>query len=420
MKVLFFTTACEPQMEVQRVHQEFLQAIQARGGEVSILTTVGGESRGEPYRWEEVEGIPICRFALRSGLADEARNRLSRALFHYDGFLTILRRYRDYFRLWPAPDLVHVESAYPLGAVTALARRSVPIPYVITVRGADLFNEPAARFGYARYPLVRRLLRLAFRHAAAIRATSRQTHELVCSYGAPPERVFLIPRNIRNDCFPQDLPAFRAAARAEVLERHGLPAGGRLVVAAGRLLPIKGFDLLLQALPSVLSAVPETWLLLCGGSRPDPVVGDYRAYLERLAGEYGVRERVIFTGEVPAGLFTRYLAAADLVVVSSIREGSNKVLLEAAALGTPFVATETSGTSDFFRNPPGGVEVPPGDVPALSAAMVDLLRNEGRRRLLGEQAARSSRRFHSEQVAEEMWRLYRRVLTQGKREGADF
>ncbi len=404
-------------MEVQHVHQEFLQALQARGGEVSILTTVGGESRGEPYRWEEVEGIPICRFALRSRPADEARNLLSRIVFHYDGFLTIWQRYRGYFRLRPAPDLVHVESAYPLGAVAALAYRSVPIPYVITVRGADLFNEPSARFGYARYPLVRRLLRLAFRYAAAVRATSRQTYELVCFYGAPPERVSLIPRNIRNDCFPEDLPAFRAAARAEVLERHSLPEGSRLVVAAGRLLPIKGFDLLLQALPTVLSAVPETYLLLCGGSRPDPVVGDYRTYLERLAEEYGVRERVTFTGELPAGLFTRYLAAADLVVISSIREGSNKVLLEAAVLGTPFVATTTSGTSDFFRDPPGGVEVPPGDVPALGTAIADLLRDEARRRLLGEQAARSSRRFRSEQVAEEMWQLYGRVLARGKAGG---
>lgn len=409
MKILFFTTAYDPQMEVQRVHQEFLQALQARGDEVSILTTVGGESRGTPYRWEEVEGIPICRFALRSGPTDGARNLLSRAIFHYDGFLTILHRYRGYFHLRPAPDLVHVESAYPLGAVAALARRSVPIPFVITVRGADIFNEPAARFGYARYPLVRCLLRLAFHHAAAVRATSRQTYELVRSYGAPPERIFLVPRNIRNDCFPDNLPAFRTAARSEVLGRHGLPEGSRLMVAAGRLLPIKGFDLLLQALPAVLSVVPETWLLLCGGSRPDPVVGDYRIYLEHLAEECGVRERVIFTGELPASLFTRYLAAADLVVVPSIREGSNKVLLEAAALGTPFVATTTSGTNDFFRDPPGGVEVPPEDIPALSAATADLLRDENRLRLLGEQAARSGWRFHPERVAEEMRRLYPQV-----------
>jgi len=96
--------------------------------------------------------------------------------------------------------------------------------------------------------------------------------------------------------------------------------------------------------------------------------------------------------------------------ISSIREGSNKVLLEAAALGTPFVATTTSGTNEFFRDPPGGAEVPPGDTPSLSRAIVELLLDERRRRMLGQQAAQGSLRFRSDQVAEEMVGLYTEVL----------
>lgn len=410
MKVLFFTTAYDPQMEVQRVHLEFLHRLEERGCAVAILTSQGGASSGPPFVREEVEGIPVLRYALRGRPSDALLSLLSGRLFHYDGFLTIVRRFHAYFRRSPWPDVLHVESAYPLGAVAALSRRQAPIPYVITVRGADLFNEPDVRFGYARYGVVRRLLRRALRCAAAVRATSPQTVEIVRDYGAPAERVHLIPRNIRDDCFPADLPAFRASARQEILARHSLPPTAAILIAAGRLLPIKGFDLLLQALPTVVRAVPETVLLLCGASRQDPVLGDYRAYLERLAAELGVAGRVIFTGDVPAGRFTRYLAAADLAVIPSIREGSNKVLLEAAALGTPFVATTTSGTGDFFRDPPGGVEVPPGDVPALAAGMVELLQDEARRRALGRQAAASCQRFRSERVAAEMLQLYDRVV----------
>jgi hypothetical protein len=94
MRVLFFTTGYDPQMEVQVVHQEFLQRLRERGCEVSILTSLGGSSRGELYRWEDLQGMPLCRYALRGRPSDELLNLFSRRLFHYDGFLSILRRYR--------------------------------------------------------------------------------------------------------------------------------------------------------------------------------------------------------------------------------------------------------------------------------------------------------------------------------------
>jgi glycosyltransferase involved in cell wall biosynthesis len=410
MKVLFFTTAYDPQMQVQVVHQEFLHHLQTLGCEVSILTSQGGSSRGRGFLQEQVNSIPIRRYALRGGLYDEAWNRLSRHLFRYDGFLTIQRRFRSYFRRFSRPDIIHIESAYPLGAVAALAQRSVPIPYVITVRGADLFNEPDARFGYARYRVVRSLLRLAFRRSGAIRATTPQTREIILGYDAPPERVHLVPRNIRDDCFPDDIASFRESARAEILEQHHVSPDSLVLVAAGRMLPIKGFDLLLQALPSVLAVVPRAVLILCGPNRTDPIVGDYAGFLQRLARKLGVHEQVVFSGQVPAGHFTRYLAAADLAVISSIREGSNKVLLEAAALGTPFVATDTSGTGVFFRHPPGGIEVPAGDANALAQAMRALLLDADRRQTLGWNAYQSSARFRSVQVAQQMFDLYRWVL----------
>jgi glycosyltransferase involved in cell wall biosynthesis len=410
MKVLFFTTAYEPQMEVQVVHQEFLQRLRERGCEVSILTSLSGRTRAAGFVWEEAAGIPICRYPLRGRPLEEWLNFLSERLLHYDGFLTILRRYLAYFRRHPWPDLIHVESAYPLGAVAAIAQRAVPVPYVINVRGADLFNEPGARFGYARYPVVRALLRRAFRFAAASRATTPQTEGIIRSYGAPPERVRMIPRNIRDECFPEDPERLRAECRAEVVGAHNLPEGNRILIAAGRLLPVKGFDTLLQALAQVQQHLPGWTLLLCGATRRDPAAGDYRTYLERLAGNLGLGSQVVFTGELPATRFTRYLAASDLVVVPSVREGSNKVLMEGAALGVPFVATSTTGAVDFFREPPGGLIVPPMDPAALAEAILLLLKEDALRLRLGQEAARVAGRFRSAQVAEEMLRLYHEVL----------
>jgi glycosyltransferase involved in cell wall biosynthesis len=192
------------------------------------------------------------------------------------------------------------------------------------------------------------------------------------------------------------LPGDRDAARGA----FGVPAKAFAVAFLGRLVPIKGADILIDALPPGAT-------LLVGGDGPE------RGRLERRAAERGLEAR--FLGPLDAPHRRRLLAAADALAVCSRAlpdgrtEGTPTVLLEALAAGLPVVATATGGAPLLLADTPGAgaaagrclslaptggrlpaLFVPPDDAPALKAAL-ELLRRDpvlgARLRAAGPEAA---------------------------------
>ncbi len=401
MNLLYFTTAYDRGIFGNQVHEEFLARLQSRGHRVTVLTPAPGQ-RGGPRLAVEPGTPPVARMAVSATRVARAANFAAGRLLHYDHFATALAGYRAWLRAHPAIDIIHVESVYPLGAVAALA--GDPRPFIPTIRGGDLIADDAIAYGFARFRMVRWLLRLTFQRAAFVRAVSPGARAMAIRYGCPPKKIVVVPRNIRDDCFVTEIAPFRAQQRAAIAARHGL-AGGSLIVAAGRLLPVKGFDDLIRALPAVLQLVPDATVLICGPNRRDPRLGDYGAYLEGLIRNNGVAGRVMLVGHVPPEQMAAYLAAADVVAVPSLIEGGNKILVEGAAVGTPFVATETSGTPGFFCNGEG-LTVPPRDPGRLAAALGAVLTDPAGWRARSAACVAGRMRFHSTTVAQEMERLY--------------
>lgn len=405
MNLLYFTTAYESGIFGNRVHEEFLARFMEFGHVATALAPDPGRRDGARLRVEP--GVPpVVRAAVSASRRNRLANRLSGRLVHYDYFATALAAYRAFLHAHPEVDLVHVESVYPLGAVAALAgdRR----PFVPTIRGGDLIADDAIAYGFARFRSVRWLLRVTFARAARVRAVSPGARDMALRYGCPPEKIVVVPRNIRDECFVTDVPAFRAARRRLIEQRHGL-AGRAIVVAAGRLLPIKGFDDLVRAMPTLLERVPNATALICGPNRQDVRLGDYAAYLRRLIDEHGVADRVVLAGHVPPEQMGDYLAAADVVAVPSLIEGGNKILVEGAAFGTPFVATETSGTVGFF-NSSQGFSVPVRDPALLAAALAESLLDSATWHARSAACLAGRERFHSTAVAQAMIHVYRQAL----------
>lgn len=134
---------------------------------------------------------------------------------------------------------------------------------------------------------------------------------------------------------------------------------GPLVLAIGRLAPVKGFDLLLQA----WSSVPEAHLLILGD-------GPERVALERQSQAAGLQSRVTFLGHTTA--VSAWLAVADAMVISSRREGFPYVLIEALQAACPVLATKVSGVSAIL---PDDMMAPVGDVEALAGLLNTKLRS---------------------------------------------
>jgi glycosyltransferase involved in cell wall biosynthesis len=143
----------------------------------------------------------------------------------------------------------------------------------------------------------------------------------------------------------------------EELERElGLPAGQRLVVAAGRLVPVKNHALAIRAIADVPGAV----LAILGE-------GPLQDELEQQATELGIADRVVLAGLRDDA--RAIMGAADAVVVSSIGEGLPLVALEALAARTPLVATSVRGVRELLTDDRDSLLVPDGDADALAAAL---------------------------------------------------
>lgn len=169
---------------------------------------------------------------------------------------------------------------------------------------------------------------------------------------------------------------------SHVRRRHGL-TGRPVVVCVSRLVPRKGQDSLIRALPAVRRRVPDAALLVVGG-------GPYRAELEKLARRTGVAGHVVFTGSVPAAELPAHYAAGDVYAMPCRTrnrgldvEGLGIVYLEASATGLPVVAGDSGGAPDAVRPGETGYVVGGRDLDALADRVATLLADPGLARRMG-------------------------------------
>ncbi len=180
-----------------------------------------------------------------------------------------------------------------------------------------------------------------------------------------------------------DIGTFRTDVEGSaVRDRHRL--GGRpVVVCVSRLVPRKGQDVLIRALPAIRRAVPQSALLLVGSGR-------YQAALQRLAERRGVGEHVVFAGAVSEEELPAHFAAGDVFAMPCRTrrfgldvEGLGIVYLEASAIGLAVVAGNSGGAPDAVRNGESGYVVDGRDVEAVAATVAGLLCDPARRAELG-------------------------------------
>ncbi len=168
--------------------------------------------------------------------------------------------------------------------------------------------------------------------------------------------------------------------------RRSTGAAGFIVLSLGRLVPIKGISVALEAIARIPSA--ELWV---AGDGPE------RARLEAHARQLGLRAR--FLGTVTGASKSELLAAADAFVLPSLRErggrteGAPTALLEAAAAGLPIVASAVGGIAELFEHERNALLVPPGDAVALRDSIARLESDRALRRRLARAAQTLGRRY---------------------------
>jgi glycosyltransferase involved in cell wall biosynthesis len=255
-------------------------------------------------------------------------------------------------------DLIHAN--WTLSAICAwLGQPLHHRPIVVTVQGSDILQA-------TRIPGVAALTSVALNRAERVLALSSSLAKATAAAGVSTSKVEIVPNGVDIDLFHP--PDCQAAHRREPL-----------LLFVGALIERKATKYLIQAMPSILARVPTCRLTIVGE-------GPEQSALTALVNGLALGDRVAFTGPLPQAQVSERMREASLFVLPSLEEGLGVVLLEALASGTPCVASEVDGIPDIV-SPSVGLLVPPADPDALGSAILELLQDEDRRRIMA-QAAR--------------------------------
>jgi glycosyltransferase involved in cell wall biosynthesis len=231
-------------------------------------------------------------------------------------------------------------------------------------------------------------------------AISKKIRRVLIDDGVDAERISVVPSGVD--------PARFEGVRAEtVAAEFDLRPQERVVINVGQLVGIKGQHTIVQAIPRVLSKVPQARFFIIGGG---PLAED----LARQAQGLGLGDRLVLTGFRPdVGAFYRL---ADLFVMSSTNEGLGTAVLDAMAMGIPVVATEAGGIPEIVADGVTGKLVPPADAPALAARIIDLLADPDWARRLGDAGRqRVLQEFSVTTMVDRTLAIYERLVGEGGR-----
>jgi glycosyltransferase involved in cell wall biosynthesis len=283
-------------------------------------------------------------------------------------------------------DVIHLHTPNPAAAF-AYVVSGCRIPLVIT-HHSDTLGRAHVR--WLSDPFVQK----AMRRAARIIVTSKRYADTSAELAGHREKIEVVPLGIdagRFDRGPDE-------TGRQIRDRYG-PG---LVLGIGRMVPFKGFEVLVRAMQYVRGQ-----LILLGD-------GPLRVRLEDVARSCGVADRVFFPGKIDNSEIGSYLSAADVLAMPSLTraESFGIVQLEAMAAGVPVVNTNIeSGTTEVSPNGLTGLTVPPGEVAPLADALNTLLADGELRRRMGRAAQERVRQEYTiEQMGARTLSVYAQVL----------
>jgi len=252
--------------------------------------------------------------------------------------------------------LIHCGQVMIPGMAGLLAKYLLGVPYIVYAYGAELLK-------YVHIPHSA-ILKAVFKNADKVITISNYTTSQVKKLGIPEDKIIRTLLGVDVDEFYPSPP------NARVIKRYGFE-GKKVIMTTCRLVDHKGIDMVISALPRILKEVRDVTYLVVGS-------GEDRARLENIACEKGVRDKVLFAGNVSDEDLMEFYNLSDLFVMAT-REVSRKVdgfgitFIEANACGRPVIGGRSGGVGDAIIDGVTGLLVDPEDIDEISDAIIKLL-----------------------------------------------
>jgi glycosyltransferase involved in cell wall biosynthesis len=187
-------------------------------------------------------------------------------------------------------------------------------------------------------------------------------------------------------------------------KKFDLPPDSIICTAVGRLVPVKGYDVFINAFQKIASQVPQLYGLIVGE-------GECQEELRKQIQGAGLENRVQLVGYYDRQEAMFILKSSDIFVMPSRYEGTPIALLEAAALARPILASSTGGIPELVQHDEHAYLVPPGDPTALAEGLMKLTLDQEYARKLGQNARqRIQQKFNLESQFNSTWQAYQKAL----------
>jgi glycosyltransferase involved in cell wall biosynthesis len=348
-----------------------------------VQAIVGGE--GPLVTACQDDGIPTLIIPMR--------NRAINPVGDIQAILTLavaLRRQQ--------PDIAHTHTS-KAGVLGRIAARLAGVSIIIhTVHSPPVHDR--------QHPLVRGTSYLAERLCSAlthhfITVADGQRRQIIASGISPSARITTIPFGIDLNDFPVD----PAATRSRIRQTLGIADDAFVTISIGELTPDKGFDLLIQTALAIRRSSRAVFLIAGTGMLAGQLAAEIKAH--------ALGEGVRLLG--PRDDIPDLLAAADVYLQTSWREGLSRALIEAMFSGLPVIATDAGATADVVHDGETGLLVSRGDVPAIIDRLQRLLNDAEQRATLGRRAqAFVEGRWSMEAYCQAHEQLYRELVERQK------
>ena len=352
----------------------------AAGHDVHLITA---QFRGCP-RDEKVEGFHVHRVrALR-------KSRDVCAVHEMLTYAVSSSLYGLRFAKTFQPDIVQVFFGIPGGGGAYLLQKLREVPYCVFLGGRDVpSRNPDPPYYRWLYRLLKPIIRGIWGNASAVVACSEGLRTLARETDTA----------VKIDVIPDGLDL----GRFEPVRRDPYPEKVR-VLTIGRLIPRKGFQFLIRALPHILEKAAHDFEIEIVGDGP------YRAELLKLSEELGVASHIRFAGSVPYSELPQKYRGADIFVLTSLAEGMPLVVLEAMGTGLPIVASRVQGIDELVGEDINGALFEAGDVDGLAHALVKLI-NAGEGRVkMGKASIERVKPYDWKHIADAYLALYDDIL----------
>jgi glycosyltransferase involved in cell wall biosynthesis len=284
------------------------------------------------------------------------------------------------------------------------------LPTVVTIHGTiqmlrdhaiiarDLFHdlESGEKSILRFYPVISQLQQMYVKRVSRFIAVSKKTKEMAIEhFGVDPSKISLVYNGV-------DIDLFHMADEPELFSRFSRPT----IVYVGRIISKKGIDILIKAIPEVLTSFPNARFIFVGG-------GNISLYKEMIRNKRVPEKNFLFTGHMGYLERAKIFREATVFVNPSFFENCSISILEAMSSGCAVVASNVGGNPELIQSGKNGLLVPAFDEKAFARAIISLLKDENLNCMIGKAARQTvEKTFSSAKCAEDTYNVYKQTLSE--------